>query len=75
MDLWGLQLFPDSQPGGSWIQSPATEDDKILDNKLLDKSQPNIHQRFIVGIPEGFPLEAAGPVFCAGIILILHIYF
>ena len=23
--------------------------------------------RFIVTIPEGFPLEAAGPVFCAGI--------
>ena len=26
-----------------------------------------VHQRFIVKIPEGFPLEAAGPVFCAGI--------
>jgi len=26
-----------------------------------------LHQRFIVTIPEGFPLEAAGPVFCAGI--------
>ena len=23
--------------------------------------------RFIVTIPDGFPLEAAGPVFCAGI--------
>ena len=26
-----------------------------------------VHQRFIIKIPEGFPLEAAGPVFCAGI--------
>ena len=26
-----------------------------------------VHQRFIVKVPEGFPLEAAGPVFCAGI--------
>ena len=26
----------------------------------------NPTQRFIVAIPEGFPLEAAGPVFCAG---------
>ena len=26
-----------------------------------------VHQRFIVKIPDGFPLEAAGPVFCAGI--------
>merc|ERR1719273_843147 len=26
-----------------------------------------VHERFIVTIPEGFPLEAAGPVFCAGI--------
>ena len=26
-----------------------------------------VHQRFIIGIPDGFPLEAAGPVFCAGI--------
>eukprot|EP00090_Calanus_glacialis_P010418 TRINITY_DN1879_c0_g1_i1.p1 TRINITY_DN1879_c0_g1~~TRINITY_DN1879_c0_g1_i1.p1 ORF type:complete len:373 (-),score=97.18 TRINITY_DN1879_c0_g1_i1:75-1193(-) len=25
------------------------------------------NQRFIVKIPDGFPLEAAGPVFCAGI--------
>ena len=33
----------------------------------------NIHQRFIVGIPEGFPLEAAGPVFCAGIVIIVII--
>merc|ERR1719490_263033 len=26
-----------------------------------------VHERYIVTIPEGFPLEAAGPVFCAGI--------
>jgi len=26
-----------------------------------------VNQRFIVKVPEGFPLEAAGPVFCAGI--------
>merc|ERR1712183_1052705 len=26
-----------------------------------------VHQNFIVSIPDGFPLEAAGPVFCAGI--------
>jgi len=26
-----------------------------------------VHERFIVKIPEGYPLEAAGPVFCAGI--------
>merc|ERR1719357_1766110 len=26
-----------------------------------------VHQNFIVRIPDGFPLEAAGPVFCAGI--------
>jgi len=26
-----------------------------------------VHQRFIIKVPEGFPLEAAGPVFCAGI--------
>jgi len=26
-----------------------------------------VHQRFIIKIPDGFPLEAAGPVFCAGI--------
>merc|ERR1719394_2265149 len=26
-----------------------------------------VHERFIVMIPDGFPLEAAGPVFCAGI--------
>merc|ERR1712240_101445 len=26
-----------------------------------------VHERFIVAIPDGFPLEAAGPVFCAGI--------
>merc|ERR1719295_527680 len=26
-----------------------------------------VHQNFIVKIPDGFPLEAAGPVFCAGI--------
>ena len=25
------------------------------------------YHRFIVTIPDGFPLEAAGPVFCAGI--------
>merc|ERR1712203_969217 len=30
-------------------------------------SSHTVHQRFIVAIPEGFPLEAAGPVFCAGI--------
>ena len=26
-----------------------------------------VHERFIVKIPDGFPLDAAGPVFCAGI--------
>lgn len=26
-----------------------------------------VHQNFIVSIPDGFPMEAAGPVFCAGI--------
>merc|ERR1719295_988065 len=26
-----------------------------------------VHENFIVKIPDGFPLEAAGPVFCAGI--------
>jgi len=26
-----------------------------------------VHQNFIIRVPEGFPLEAAGPVFCAGI--------
>jgi len=26
-----------------------------------------VNQRFIVKIPDGFPLEAAGPVFCAGV--------
>merc|ERR1719500_2623129 len=26
-----------------------------------------VHMRFIVKVPSGFPLEAAGPVFCAGI--------
>ena len=26
-----------------------------------------VHQRFLVKIPDGYPLEAAGPVFCAGI--------
>merc|ERR1719397_1971547 len=26
-----------------------------------------VNQRFIISIPDGFPLEAAGPVFCAGI--------
>jgi len=26
-----------------------------------------VHERFIIKIPDGFPLEAAGPVFCAGI--------
>jgi len=26
-----------------------------------------VHERYIVAIPDGFPLEAAGPVFCAGI--------
>jgi len=26
-----------------------------------------VHHNFIVKIPDGFPLEAAGPVFCAGI--------
>jgi len=30
-------------------------------------SSQTVNQRFIVGIPDGFPLEAAGPVFCAGI--------
>ena len=33
--------------------------DLITDNTLVI--------RFIVTIPDGFPLEAAGPVFCAGI--------
>lgn len=28
-----------------------------------------VHQRYIVKIPDGYPLEAAGPVFCAGITL------
>merc|ERR1719444_239879 len=26
-----------------------------------------VNERFIVTIPDGFPLEAAGPIFCAGI--------
>ena len=26
-----------------------------------------VNQQFIISIPDGFPLEAAGPVFCAGI--------
>jgi len=26
-----------------------------------------VHQRYIIKIPDDFPLEAAGPVFCAGI--------
>ena len=26
-----------------------------------------VHQRFVIKVPDGFPLEAAGPVFCAGI--------
>jgi len=26
-----------------------------------------VHQNFIIKIPDGFPLDAAGPVFCAGI--------
>jgi len=26
-----------------------------------------VNQRFLIKIPDGFPLEAAGPVFCAGI--------
>merc|ERR1712126_361167 len=26
-----------------------------------------VHERYIVKIPDGYPLEAAGPVFCAGI--------
>lgn len=26
-----------------------------------------LHQRFIVKVPAGYPLEAAGPIFCAGI--------
>jgi len=26
-----------------------------------------VHQNYIVKVPDGFPLEAAGPVFCAGI--------
>merc|ERR1711936_523427 len=26
-----------------------------------------VHQRFVIKVPGGFPLEAAGPVFCAGI--------
>ena len=24
-------------------------------------------ERFIIRVPDGFPLESAGPVFCAGI--------
>jgi len=28
-----------------------------------------VHRRYIVKIPDGYPLEAAGPVFCAGITL------
>lgn len=28
-----------------------------------------VHERYIIKIPEGYPLEAAGPVFCAGITL------
>jgi len=30
-------------------------------------SSYTVHQRYIVGIPEGYPLEAAGPLFCAAI--------
>ena len=26
-----------------------------------------LHRKYIARIPEGYPLEAAGPVFCAGI--------
>jgi len=26
-----------------------------------------VHEKFIIKIPDGYPLEAAGPVFCAGI--------
>jgi len=28
-----------------------------------------VHERYIIKIPSGYPLEAAGPVFCAGITL------
>ena len=26
-----------------------------------------VPERFIIRVPDGFPLESAGPVFCAGI--------
>merc|ERR550519_1423455 len=26
-----------------------------------------VHQKFIVKVPAGYPLEAAGPIFCAGV--------
>jgi uncharacterized zinc-type alcohol dehydrogenase-like protein len=28
-----------------------------------------VHEQFVVRIPEGYPLEAAGPIFCAGVTL------
>ena len=29
-----------------------------------------VHQRFVLTIPNGYPLEAAGPIFCAGITMV-----
>ena len=39
---------------------------KFITNLQLVQVQEK-YFRFVVKIPDGFPLEAAGPVFCAGV--------
>ena len=68
MDLWRLQLVPHSPPGDKNTLNQLQKSVQQLFFFMFLSFSININptQRFIVAIPEGFPLEAAGPVFCAG---------